>query len=106
MKASRVAWILVVIVAAGLALFMYSQARGKAATHSVTLRWSPTPDANFYNVYRGSASGGPYSKLGTAHVQMYVDKPVSSGAVFYYVVTAVRNGRESAYSQEIKAAVP
>jgi fibronectin type 3 domain-containing protein len=103
---SRVLWILLVVVATSMALFMYSYARGNGAIHSVTLSWSPSPDASFYNVYRGTASGGPYSKLGTAHSATYVDTPLAGGAVFYYVVTTVRNGKESAYSKEMKAAVP
>lgn len=106
MKVSRVTWVLAVVVAAGLALFMYSYARGKTSPHCVTLRWSPTPQATSYNVYRSTVSGGPYAKIGTALTATYVDAPVSSGAVFYYVVTAVRNRRESAYSKEMKAAVP
>ena len=106
MKISRTAWILLAVVTASLALFLYSYAGGKPAVHSVTLRWDPTPFATSYNVYRGTVSGGPYAKIGTAPGSPYVDTPVASGAVFYYAVTAVRAGKESAYSKEIRAAVP
>ncbi len=105
MKASRDVAVVVAIVATSLALFVYSQTRGRAV-HSVTLNWSPTPGAVFYNVYRASASGGPYRKIGKAHSSLYIDTPVTSGSVFYYVVTAVEHGKESAYSNEIRAAVP
>ena len=104
MKASRDVAVVVAIVATSLALFVYSQTRGRAV-HSVTLNWSPTPGAVFYNVYRASASEA-YRKIGKAHSSLYIDTPVTSGSVFYYVVTAVEHGKESAYSNEIRAAVP
>jgi fibronectin type 3 domain-containing protein len=106
MKVSRFIWLLVAIVAAGLALYMYRNAGGKPATHSVTLRWSVTPYATSYNVYRATANGGPYHKIGAAPTPAYVDAPVPSGAVFYYVVTAVSEGKESSFSKEMKAVVP
>ncbi len=105
MKISRIAWVLVAVAAAGLALFVYSQ-NGKAVSHSVTLRWSVTPGATSYNVYRATTSGGPFNKIGAAQAPPYYDRTVTSGSTFYYVVTAVRNGKESAYSSEIKASVP
>jgi fibronectin type 3 domain-containing protein len=106
MKMSRAIWVVVAIIAAGLALFMYSYAGGKPATHSVTLHWSGTANTTSYNVYRAAISGGPYQKIGTASTPQYVDNSVTSGAVFYYVVTSVSQGKESAYSKEISAAVP
>ena len=105
MKISRIAWFLVA-AAAGVALFVHSHEGATETTHSVTLNWNPSACAASYNVYRGTKSGGPYGKIGSAAKPSYVDAPVSSGSVFYYVVTVVCNGKESAYSQEIKAAVP
>jgi fibronectin type 3 domain-containing protein len=112
MKARRVAWILTVGVAAcAIALFAYrlvwaSHSGAKAEPHSVTLTWDASPGASSYNVYRSSKSGGPYDKVGTASTPKYVDKPVASGAVLYYVVTTVTDKGESKYSAEIKAVVP
>ncbi len=106
MRMARIIWVLAAVVAIGIALFAYSYARGKSAIHSATLRWSPSPCATSYNVYRATMSRGPYSKIGAASTPRYVDAPVSSGSVFYYVVTAVCKGKESGYSQEIKAAIP
>lgn len=106
MKSSRVVWLLVAIVAAGLALFVSGYAGRKLPTHSVTLSWSPAPSATSYNVYRAKVSGGPYREVGTVQTPRYVDTDVTSGAVFYYVVTSVSNAKESAYSKEIRAAVP
>ena len=90
-------------------LFGYIRARQApedARAHSATLRWTPSAGATSYNVYRSAASGGPYTKIGQSLTPSYVDTQVRSGAVFYYVVTCVRDGTESAYSQEIKASVP
>jgi fibronectin type 3 domain-containing protein len=105
-KISRFAWLLLAIIAGGLAMFMYSYAGGKTSKHSVTLRWSPTPGASSYYIYRGTASGGPYTRIGVTHDPPYVDKPVPSGSTFYYVVTTIRDGKESPHSAEIKASVP
>jgi fibronectin type 3 domain-containing protein len=105
MKISRIIWVLVAAGAAALALLVYSQTKPKPP-HSVTLHWSPSANATAYNIYRATTSGGPYSKIGTAPSPSYVDTNVSSGAVFFYVVTAENHGKESAYSKEIKAAVP
>ncbi|OYD16205.1 hypothetical protein CH333_04020 [candidate division WOR-3 bacterium JGI_Cruoil_03_44_89] len=71
---------------------------------SIELSWkSPTaPDLFGYNVYRGSASGGPYTKLnetpicGTAY---YEDVGLSPATGYYYVVTTVDSSRnKSGYS--------
>jgi len=106
MRTSRLTWLLVAIVAGSLAFFMYSYAGGKTTKHSVTLRWSPTPGASSYYIYRATTSGGPYTRIGVTHDPPYLDKPIPSGVTFYYVVTAIRGGKESAYSAEIKASIP
>ena len=81
-----------------------------APQHSVSLLWdASTSVVNGYNVYRGSQSGGPYSKVNPSLDPMtsYTDLSVSSGASYYYVTTAVdSSGKESAYSNEVKATIP
>lgn len=108
-KSQRVALVLLLAVGVGIVLLGYirsRQAPTDARAHSVTLHWVASAGATSYNVYRSSASGGPYTKIGQSLTPTYVDAPLPSGAVFYYVVTSVRAGIESAYSQEIKASVP
>jgi fibronectin type 3 domain-containing protein len=102
-----------IVLAISVARFGMSriQSRGEKATklaspHSVTLNWQPTPGAQFYYIYRSTVSGSQYQKIGTSPTPTFKDAPVPNGAVFYYVVTAVVNGRESKYSNEIKAVVP
>jgi hypothetical protein len=78
--------------------------------HSVTLSWSASTSAVVgYNVYRGTASGGPYSRVnsGLDALTAYTDSTVQAGQTYYYVTTAVdgSNG-ESTYSNEVKAIIP
>jgi fibronectin type 3 domain-containing protein len=74
--------------------------------HSVTLHWQASAGTKYYCVYRSTKSGAGYQKIGTSPVPNYKDSSVPSGAVFYYVVTAVGDKGESKFSSEIKAVVP
>jgi fibronectin type 3 domain-containing protein len=59
-------------------------------------------------LYRGNASGGPYSLLTSGlSSTTYTDSNVLSGSSYYYVTTAVdSSGLESGYSGEAKAVIP
>jgi hypothetical protein len=78
--------------------------------HSVDLSWVPSSSAVVgYNVFRGTKSGGPYTKItsvldpGTA----YTDSPVQAGQTYYYVTTGVdASGVESGYSNQVQAVIP
>jgi len=78
--------------------------------HSVTLIWKASKSpAKGYNVYRGTRSGGPYSKINPDLVQglSYKDQDVHGGMTYYYVTRAVdADGRESINSAEITATIP
>jgi Abnormal spindle-like microcephaly-assoc'd, ASPM-SPD-2-Hydin/HYDIN/CFA65/VesB-like, Ig-like domain len=78
--------------------------------HSVALNWSASATAvTGYFVYRGTVSGGPYSKL-FAYVDTapnYKDSSVADGQTYYYVVTSVDTSNvESAYSNQVSATIP
>jgi len=81
-----------------------------ASQHSVALSWdASTSTVAGYNIYRGTQSGGPYSKLNSSLLAAtsYTDLGVSSGTTYYYVSTAVAsNNQESAYSNQAIAVVP
>lgn len=86
---------------------------GSGATpvvHSVDLNWNPSSSSVVgYNVYRGSSSGGPFSKLNTSvqPATTFIDANVLSGSLYYYYVTAVdSSGNESAASNEASALIP
>ena len=77
--------------------------------HSVSLSWTDSGTAIIgYNVYRGSVSGGPYSKISALDTPTaYTDNSVAAGQTYYYVTTAVDGtGTESTYSNEAPAVIP
>jgi hypothetical protein len=79
-------------------------------SHTVTLNWSPsTSTVAGYNVYRGSGTGGPYTKLNSSLITgtNFTDSTVQAGQTYYYVTTAVDSSNvESAYSNEVSAVIP
>ena len=78
--------------------------------HLVSIAWGPSSSSGvaYYNVYRGTMSGGPYSLLGTnITATSYSDSTVQSGATYFYVTTAVDTSRvESIHSNEFVAVIP
>lgn len=81
-------------------------------SHTVQLNWTGSTSASIsgYNVYRGTASGGPYpSKLNTGLITgtTFTDTGVQSGLTYYYVVTAVDSSNaESSFSNQTVGAIP
>lgn len=72
---------------------------------SVNLTWSAAT-ADWYSVYRGTVSGGPYSKIiSCIRGTTFTDVNVVPGTPYFYVVTATYLGNESAYSPEVRAGV-
>ncbi len=80
------------------------------ASHTVSLRWSPSASAVVgYNVYRSSTSGGPFTKINPVldASTNYVDTSVQGGTTYYYVSTAISTGGvESKYSNQLQTAIP
>lgn len=78
--------------------------------HSVALTWNPsTSQVAGYNIYRGTQSAGPYSRLNSSLLPStgYTDSSVQSGATYFYVTTAVDSGgTESTYSNQAQAVIP
>ncbi|HEY7615901.1 MAG TPA: hypothetical protein VH744_03790 [Terriglobales bacterium] len=79
--------------------------------HSVLLSWtgSTSPNITGHNIYRGTTSGGPYTKLNPSLVSTtsYTDNTVQNGVTYFYVVTAVNNSNsESGFSNMATAIVP
>jgi hypothetical protein len=83
----------------------------KPIAHSVALAWNASSSSGVigYNVYRGTASGGPYTKLTPSAISetRYTDTSVEAGRTYYYVVTSVdSDGLESSHSNQASAIVP
>jgi len=80
-------------------------------THGVTLNWvaSTTPNVS-YNVYRGTASAGPFTQVNSSPISgtTYTDSAVQAGQTYYYVATAVDvNNNQSSYSSpSVQATIP
>jgi hypothetical protein len=77
--------------------------------HSVSLSWTDTSLVAGYNIYRGTQSGGPYTRINSSldGTKAYIDATVLSGQTYYYVTTAVSStGAESAYSAPVQAVIP
>jgi Abnormal spindle-like microcephaly-assoc'd, ASPM-SPD-2-Hydin len=83
---------------------------GATPQDNVTLNWEASVGSTVagYNVYRGNASGGPYSRINSALESGtgYSDSTVSAGQIYYYVTTAVDGNAESGYSNEAQAVIP
>jgi Abnormal spindle-like microcephaly-assoc'd, ASPM-SPD-2-Hydin len=81
-----------------------------ATTHGVTLAWHPPASTVAgYNVYRGVAPKGPYSKItGIPHpTPTFTDASVEGGTTYFYMTTAVsKKGKESKYSNQVQVTIP
>src|SRR5271170_7872312 len=78
---------------------------------SVALAWDASKSSGVigYNVYRGTASGGPDTKLTPSAIPgtQYTDTTVEAGHIYYYVVTSVdSSGVESGYSNQVSVSIP
>jgi hypothetical protein len=76
--------------------------------HNVDLTWAASGTAGVsYNIYRGTVSGGPYSKIASSiSATTYQDNNVTPGGTYYYVVTAVDSAGESSDSNQASASIP
>jgi fibronectin type 3 domain-containing protein len=82
-----------------------------APQHSVALSWntSTSSDVVGYNIYRGTVSGGPYTRINSSltTAPYSTDSTVQGGQTYYYVTTAVDStGIESIYSNQVQALIP
>lgn len=74
---------------------------------TTNLNWTASTNATSYNVKRATASGGPYTTIATGVLgTSYTDSGLTAGASYYYVVSAVNPGHESANSTETGATLP
>ena len=66
----------------------------------VPLRWLESVGATAYLVKRSDRSGGPYETLATVRGTSYVDRTVSNGRAYHYVVGGVNEAGEGTSSPE------
>jgi autotransporter-associated beta strand protein len=70
----------------------------------VQLNWTAMDGATAYNVYRSTASGGPYTAIASPATNNYTDAGLQDGTTYYYVVTSTNIFGESADSIQANAA--
>jgi hypothetical protein len=81
------------------------------AQHSAILSWTNLGSYTGNNVYRGTVSGGPYTKIATltSPATTYTDNSVVALTTYYYVVSSTCttcSPSESGFSNEVKAIIP
>ena len=93
---------------------------GTPSSRRAFLSWARAAGADSYNIKRGTAPGGPYTTVGSVPATFrrvlpiptassFSDAGLTNGAPYYYVVTSVIGGVESAPSSEFSitpAAIP
>ncbi|WP_222429924.1 fibronectin type III domain-containing protein [Paenibacillus cremeus] len=75
-----------------------------AGNAQATLTWSSVTDATYYNVYRGTANSGPFTKVATSVPgATYTNTGLTNGTTYYYYVTANNTFGESSSSNVVNA---
>lgn len=78
-----------------------------SAPARVDLSWSNQANSTSYNVLRGTASGGPYSKIGSTTNTSYSDTSgLTNGDTYYYVVQPVNGTAQVCQSNQATITVP
>jgi cellulose 1,4-beta-cellobiosidase len=75
-----------------------------ASSGQVALSWNASAGATSYNLKRGASAAGPFTAVATGlTTTSYADTTVVNGTTYYYVVSAVSAGGESANSVAVAA---
>ncbi len=96
----------------GLLVSVPLTGNGTQSGYSVGLSWNPSPSPPQivgYNVYRGTQTNGPYTKINSIldSATAYTDYTVLAEVTYYYVTTSVDSaGQESPYSNQTEAYIP
>ena len=73
-----------------------------AGNAQVSLSWAATSGASSYHVKRSTTSGAE-TQIAAPTSNGYIDTGLTNGAKYFYVVSAVNSGGESANSSEVSA---
>jgi fibronectin type 3 domain-containing protein len=79
---------------------------GLAATAGdaqVALSWDASSGATIYNVKRATINGRPYLTITNVNATSFTNTGLVNGTTYYYVVSAVNAGGESANSSQVMA---
>ena len=74
-----------------------------AGNAQVGLTWTVSTGASSYHIKRATASGGPFTVIGTPTAASYIDTGLANGTTYYYVVSALDSAGESSNSTQVSA---
>lgn len=77
-----------------------------AGRERVTLTWSPVPGATSFNIFYGTAPGvtkSKYLKKVRNQFSPYVERDLTNGTTYYFVIEAAGKDRRGALSREVSA---
>ncbi|NOU98723.1 Ig-like domain-containing protein [Paenibacillus planticolens] len=79
-----------------------------STTKTISMAWTTVPGATSYNVYRSTTSDGIFNKVNTEAITTYnyTDTGLTPNTRYYYKVSSVSGGVESALSTAIAALTP
>jgi len=70
----------------------------------ITISWNASAGATSYNLSRSTVSGGPYNLISTINaLPDVIDKLLTNGTTYYYVVAASNSAGTSANSTQVSA---
>lgn len=72
-----------------------------AGVQQVALSWNTVSNATSYNVKRALTNGGPYTTIGNTTNTSFLNAGLTNGVTYYYVVSSIIGGGESANSTEV-----
>jgi Glycoside hydrolase family 44 len=74
-----------------------------AGNQQISLTWDASAGATSYHVKRAAVSGGPYIEIAGTFTNSIIDKALTNGTTYYYVVSALNSYGESANSSVVSA---
>jgi len=74
-----------------------------AGNAQVSLNWAPAAGATSYDIYRGTSSGGETLLASGVATTSYTSTGLTNGSTYYYEVSAVNAGGQSALSSPVSA---
>jgi hypothetical protein len=90
------------VTAVSLPAFPLSSTSSDVGT-GVSISWSASPGAEYYDVYRSTTSGGPYTYIGSSTTTSYLDTTTTVGTTYYYITRGDNGLEESMNSPETSA---
>ena len=74
-----------------------------AGNAQVTLTWMASTSATSYHVKRATVTGGPYTQITAPSTTNFTDTGLTNATTYFYVVSALNTGGESANSTQASA---